>query len=76
MFAKDLIERVVKTFVQAFAVTFAGALVVPADVTDVGALKAAVVAAGAGAFTAALSAVSSLLSRGVGPDKGSASTVV
>ena len=66
MFVRDLGERAIKSFVQAFVVTFAGLLAVPADVTDVGAWKAVLVAAAGGAATAGLSALSSVLSRHVG----------
>lgn len=75
-FSRDLIERALKSFVQAFIATFVLTLVVPGDVTDIGAWKAAAVAAAAGAVTAGLSAVSSLLSKNRGPDKGSASLTV
>lgn len=67
VFIKDLLERAVKTFVQVFAAT----LIIPvADVYNLAAWKGAVVAAGA----AALSAVSSLISKSVG-DKDTASLV-
>lgn len=70
IFTKDLLERAAKTFVQAFA----AALVVPAlaDFWTVSAWKAAII----GAVSAGVSAVSSLLSKPVGPNKGDASTVV
>ena len=74
MFTADLLERALKTFVQVFVVTFAGLLVAPANVTDVGAWKAVVVAAAGGAVTAGVSAVTSLLSKRVG-DQDSASLV-
>lgn len=74
MFTADLLERALKSFVQAFVVTFVGLLAVPANVTDVGAWKAAGLAAAGGALTAGVSAVTSLLSRPVG-DNDSASLV-
>lgn len=74
MFTADLLERAAKTFIQAFIVTFAGLLVAPANVTDVGAWKAAGLAALGGAVTAGVSAVTSLVSKGVG-DTDSASLV-
>ena len=72
MFTADLLERAVKTFIQAALVTFTGLMTVPGDVTDVGAWKAAGLAALAGALSAGVSAVMSLLSKPVG-DKDSAS---
>lgn len=74
MFTADLLERAVKTFGQAAVVAFAGLMTVPASVTDVGAWKAGGLAALAGAVSAGLSAVTSLLSRPVG-EKGTASLV-
>lgn len=74
MFTADLLERASKTFVQMFVVTFGGLMAVPADVTDVGAWKAAGLAALGGAIAAAVSAVMSLLSKSVG-DTDSASLV-
>lgn len=67
-FFKDLAERALKTFIQVFAAT----LIIPAatDIFTVSAWKSAVVAAAA----AALSAATSLLSKGVG-DSNSASIV-
>lgn len=66
-FFKKLIERSVKTFVQAFA----AALIVPADLFNENAWRAAAFAA----VAAGLSAIISLISRNVGPDKNSPSVV-
>jgi hypothetical protein len=74
MFTADLLERAVKTFLQTFATVFLGALVVPANVADVGAWKAAGLAALAGAVSAAFSAAMSAVSKPVG-NKNSASIV-
>lgn len=65
-FVQDLVERCVKTFLQAAISTFAAALVVPADFADPKAWQAVLLSAGVGALAAGLSAVSSLLSRKVG----------
>lgn len=64
-FLKDAAERMVKTFVQVF-----GAALATGSVTDLSAAQAALLAAG----SAALSAVTSMLSTNVG-DPGTASLV-
>lgn len=66
MFTADLLERSTKTFVQTFVVTFGASFVVPNNVADVNGWKAAGAAALLGAATAAISAVTSLLSKKVG----------
>jgi hypothetical protein len=73
-FTKDLLERAIKTFLQAGIGAFAAALAVPADFADLSAWRAMLLAAGVGAVAAGLSAVSSLLSRNVG-QPGTASAV-
>lgn len=72
-FARDLTERVAKTFVQAFFATFAATFAVPADF-NVDNWQAAAVSALVAAIAAGLSAVSSVLSRPFG-DPGTASVV-
>lgn len=74
MFTADLLERACKTFLQAFVVSFGASLVVPANVYDGGAWKAAGAAALLAAATAAVSAVTSLISKPVG-DKTTASII-
>ena len=73
-FVKDLLERAAKTFVQTFAAVF----VIPAvaDIYNSSAWEKAGVAAGAAAIAATASVLTSVLSKNVGPDAGSASTVV
>lgn len=73
MFTKQLLERAVKTFAQAFFATLAAAFIVPSDFTVEG-WRAAAVSALVAAVAAGLSAVSSFLSRPWG-DPGTASLV-
>lgn len=58
IFNKDLLERALKTFLQVFIAS----IVVPADVANINGWKAAIVAA----VAAAISGVTSLLSKNVG----------
>lgn len=74
MFTADLLERLVKTYLQTFATVFLTSFVVPANVYDGGAWKAAAGAALLAAAAAGLSAATSMLSRNVG-DRDSASVL-
>jgi hypothetical protein len=71
LFLKDLIERAVKTFAQA---ALSGFIVASSNIVDLGSGEAWKLAAFAG-VAAGLSALSSLASRNVGPDKQSPSVV-
>ena len=71
LFLKDLIERAVKTFAQA---ALSGFIVASSNIVDLGSGEAWKLATFAG-ISAGLSALSSLASRNVGPDKESPSVV-
>ena len=71
LFLKDLIERAVKTFAQA---ALSGFIVASSNIVDLGSGEAWKLATFAG-ISAGLSALSSLASRNVGPDKESPSLV-
>ena len=71
LFLKDLIERAVKTFAQA---ALSGFVVAASGIVDFGSGEAWKLAAFAG-IAAGLSALSSLVSKNVGPDKNSPSVV-
>ena len=73
MFIRNLAERALKTFAQAFFATLAASFVIPTDFTVKGWQAAAVSALVAG-VAAGLSAVSSVLSRPFG-DPGTPSLV-
>lgn len=66
MFTADLLERAVKTFVQTFVAVFLAALVVPASVVNWSDWKATGIAAATAGLTAALSALTSIISKPVG----------
>jgi len=68
VFFRDLAERVVRTFVQAFIATVAAGAT---GVVDVGSLRALAVAS----FAAALAAVMALATKNVGHDNDTASVV-
>ena len=70
MFTKDLIERAVKTFAQAALASFAAG-VAGLDYGSSAAWKVV----GIAAVSAGISALTSLLSKGIGPDKNSPSIV-
>ena len=65
-FFTDLLDRAVRTFLQAFLATFSVAFVAPQNVVDVTAWKAAGAAALVGSISAAISAVMSMLAKHVG----------
>lgn len=68
MFTKDLLERVARTFVQAFAATWlAGAV----NLADVNAVKAA----GIAGLSAGVAAVMGLLTKPLGPNDDTASVL-
>ena len=73
MFIRNLTERAIKTFAQAFFATLAASFVIPSDFTVEG-WKAAGVSTLVAAVAAGLSAVSSVLSRPFG-DPGTPSLV-
>ncbi len=75
MFTADLLERAVKTFIQSFIATFGMAFVVPANVVDLSAWKAAGLAAVIAAVSAGISALTSVLSKPIA-DKDTASIVL
>lgn len=63
MFSKQLLERAVKTFLQAFFATLAATFMIPSDFSNISNWKAAGIAALVASVSAGLSAVSSFLSR-------------
>lgn len=66
IFLKDLLERAGRTFVQAFASSFAVTFAIPADFADLNAWKSAALAAGIAGIAAGLSAVMSLIGKNRG----------
>ena len=75
MFTADLLERAVKTFFQSFVATFGMTFIVPANVVDLSAWKAAGLAAVVASVSAGISGITSLLSKKVGTNKDTASIV-